>query len=246
MTKAGGILKFRASRRRIAILGFHKIGNPANGQYPTWNYISEQTFVTQLKLLHKTGWRVIDLATFLRGLVKPETLPERSALLTFDDGYRSMLTTTLPLLHKFRYPAVLFVPTGLIGKSNSFDKGIEPVEAICNWKELLQLERYGISIQSHGVTHRHLSKLSTSVQLKEIAGSKAQLETRLRKRVEVIAFPYGDDGANPKAVSQMVKNSGYQAAFLYGGGLLQFPVMDRFRLPRLAMGPDTNLRSLLE
>jgi hypothetical protein len=43
----------------------------------------------------------------------------------------------------------------------------------------------------------------------------------------------------------MVKNSGYQAAFLYGNGIFEFPLTDPFRLPRLAMGPDTNLRSLL-
>jgi peptidoglycan/xylan/chitin deacetylase (PgdA/CDA1 family) len=235
----------KSMTRTTAILAFHKIGKPTNGKSPTWNYISKEVFISQLKYLHNTGWQVIDLNTFVRSLTKPEILPKRSSLLTFDDGYRSMLTTTLPLLRRFRFPAVLFVPTGLIGKSNSFDKGIEPVEAICSWKELMQLQHHGVSIQSHGVTHRHFSRLNSLAQRREIVGSKAQLESGLKKQVDVIAFPYGDDGVNFKAVGQMVKNAGYQAAFLYGGGALQFPVTNPFRLPRLAMGPDTNLRSLL-
>ena len=239
------MIKSRSIRRKTAVLAFHKIGKPSNGQHPTWNYISAETFLTHLSFLHRSGWRVIDLTTFLLGLQKPDILPERSALLTFDDGYRSMLTVALPLLQKFRYPAVLFVPVGLIGKTNSFDKGIEPVEAICSWKELLQLERHGVAIQSHGVTHRHFSKLGSLDQRREIGFSKTQIETRLKKQVDVMAFPYGDDGANSKSVSRMVEEAGYRAAFLYGNGVLEFPVTDPFRLPRVAMGPDTNLRALL-
>jgi len=78
-------MRHESLRRITAVLAFHKIGKPANGQVPTWNYISRETFVGYLKFLSKTGWRVIDLNLFLRGLAKPEILPERSALLTFDD-----------------------------------------------------------------------------------------------------------------------------------------------------------------
>ena len=31
--------------RQLAILGFHKIGAPTGGEYPTWNYIPEATFI---------------------------------------------------------------------------------------------------------------------------------------------------------------------------------------------------------
>ena len=229
----------------MAILAFHKIGKPSNGQPATWNYIPENIFVTQLKVLNKTGWKVIDLPTFMKGLSKPEFLPKRSALLTFDDGYRSMLTVTYPLLAKFRYPAVLFVPSGLVGKSNSFDRGIEPDEAICDWKELKQLQRVGISVQSHGVTHRPFSKLSPLERRRELAFSKAQLEARLRVPVDVMAFPYGDDGRGSEPVSRMAEKIGYRAAFLYGNGVLELPAKNPYRLPRLAMGPDTDLGALL-
>ena len=40
-----------------------------------------------------------------------EPLPPRSVLLTFDDGYRSVLTLGLPLLRKYEIPAAVFVCT---------------------------------------------------------------------------------------------------------------------------------------
>ena len=48
------------------------------------------------KCFSSTSWAIIiDAAAFLRGLDEPERLPDRSALLTFDDGYRSMRAVAL-------------------------------------------------------------------------------------------------------------------------------------------------------
>ena len=104
--------------RNLAILGYHKIGEPPPGGWPTWFYVPEEIFVGHLSYLREHGWQVIDLLALLRGITAPETLPERAALLTFDDGYRSMLTVALPWLLRFGYPAVLFVPTDYIGGFN--------------------------------------------------------------------------------------------------------------------------------
>ena len=126
------------AKKIVAILAFHKIGKFPVGGWDTWNYIPESTFGSQLSYLRENGWQVIDLATFLRGLAQADNLPERAALLTFHDGYRSMLKLKLPWLQRFGYPAVLFVPTDFIGRRNTFDTGIEPEEAICDWDELQQ------------------------------------------------------------------------------------------------------------
>ena len=105
---------------KLAILSFHKIGEPPPGGWKTWFYIPEETFIRQLGYLETYGWQVIDQSRFVKGLEDPRTLPPRSALLTFDDGYRSMRTVALPILRRFGYPAVLFVPTNFIGGQNTF------------------------------------------------------------------------------------------------------------------------------
>lgn len=233
-------------RRTVAILGYHKIGEPAPGGWETWFYIPETTFIEHLTYLHEHGWPVLDLATFLKGLDDPDLLPERTALLTFDDGYRSMRHVTLPCLQRFGDPAVLFVPTDFVGGTNAFDNGAEPDEPICDWDDLRVLARAGVSIQSHSVTHRAFSELSPVEQEQELCRSKAVLEAELGEVVEVFSFPFGDSGTDTEFVPHTLQRAGYRAACLYGGGLNPWPVADRYRLNRVAMGPDTDLQAELE
>ena len=256
-TKDSSSVSSRSSGRTLLILGFHKIGEPQPDGWESWFYIPEATFVEQLGYLREDGWQVIDLATFLVGLVAPGSLPERAALLTFDDGYRSMRTVALPWLLRFGYPGVLFVPTDYIGRRNTFDAA-EPEEALCDWDDLVELERRGVSVQSHGATHRSFSELTPAEQEEELRRSKTTLEAGLGKRVEVFSYPYGDDGVSSypygadgassrvlRRVRETLKRSGYRAACLYGGGPIRLPTADPYRLTRLAVGPDTDLQAEL-
>jgi len=223
----------------VAILGFHKIGPPPADGWDSWFYVSEDKCAEFLTGLREERWEVIDLGRFLRALEKPETLPERSALLTFDDGYRSMRDVTLPLLRRLDVPAVLFVPTDYVGGRNTFDAGVEPDEAICDWNDLRELARCGVSIQSHAASHRRFSELSAHEREQELVRSKATLEEHMNAPCDVIAFPYGDPGPSEEPCA--LTSAGYTAAFLYGGSPVRLPVVDRYRVQRVAMGPDTDL-----
>ena len=257
MEAEGSPVNIQASRRTLAILGFHKIGEPPPDGWETWFYIPEATFVEHLDYLQKAGWQVIDLAAFLEGLAAPNNLPERAALLTFDDGYRSMRTVALPWLLRFGYPAVLFVPTDFVGGRNTFDAA-EPEEALCDWDDLIGLERQGVSVQSHGTSHRPFSDLTPAEQQEEVSQSKIALEAGLGQRVEVFSYPYGDDGvssypysgdkASPQVLRRVrdtLKRAGYRAACLYGGGPNRLPAADPYRLTRIPVGPDTDLQAEL-
>ena len=238
--------KERIIQRVLAILSFHKIGDPGPGGWNSWFYIPEKTFAGHLRFLKDNNWNVIDVPAFLAGLRAFEKLPERAVLLTFDDGYRSVREVALPWLRRFGYPAVSFVSTGYIGGCSTFDSGVEPEEPICDWEDLRELQQQGISIQSHGVTHRGFSSLGPEEQEEELTRSKDVLEAQLRKRVEVFAFPYGDNGGNPPESAKTLEKVGFRAACVYGGGPNPLPVADTYRLTRVAMGPDTDLRTELE
>jgi peptidoglycan/xylan/chitin deacetylase (PgdA/CDA1 family) len=137
------------------------------------------------------------------------------------------------------------VPTDYIARSNGFDAGYEPEEAICDWDDLRELERLGVSIQSHGASHRSFSKLSLTEQEEELARSKITLEANLERPVEVFAYPYGDGGTEPRSTNGVLEWAGYRAACLYKGGPNSLPIAEPYRLTRLAMGPDTDLRAAL-
>jgi peptidoglycan/xylan/chitin deacetylase (PgdA/CDA1 family) len=232
--------------RTLAILAYHKIGAPSPVGWETWYYVPEQVFLRHLTILHDRGWEVIDADTLLRALDGSEELPRRAALLTFDDGYRSVREVALPWLVRFGFPAVVFVPTGFIGSVNTFDAGLEPEEPICDWDHLHDLERNCVSVQSHGVTHQLFSSLSPVEQANELVESKRRLEDGMRKPVTLFAFPYGDPGADERMVSTRLRSAGYRAACLYDGGLNHGPIRHPYRLARLTMGPDTDLDRRLD
>ena len=235
-------------KHTVAVLSFHKIGVPSIPEWDTWFYIPEHVFVAQLEWLRTNGWHVVAIADFIRGLADPDSLAERTALLTFDDGYRSMATVALPCLQRFRFPGVAFVPTEFIGGTNSFDDDEEPPEPMCTWEELRRLESGGVSVQSHGVKHRSFSALSAAEQREELSHSKSTLEAGLQKTIEAFAFPYGD-GGTPAVIGPALAHSGYRAAFLYGANETyspdRAPVSDPYRIDRIAMGPDTDLSVVL-
>lgn len=234
-------------RKTVAVLGYHKVGAPPGGWY-TWSYVSAATFEAQLLYLKDNNWQVIDMPTFLKSITEPAILPERSVLITLDDGYRSNLDVAVPVLQKFNYPAVVFVPTHFIGGYNAFDADIfyEPKEAICSWKELRELEKNGISVQSHGVMHKHFSQLTKDEIQTEIVKSKADLENKLDKAIDAFSYPYGDNGLDTNEINIFLKDAGYKAACLYGGSPFYVPISSPYHLARVPVGMDTDMRSALQ
>ena len=231
-------------QRTLAILSYHKIGAGPGG-WDTWYYVSEAIFEKQLAWLRDNGWQAIDCAAFLRGLREPESLPERALLLTFDDGYRTMRTVAMPILQRFAMPGMVFMPTAFIGGMNTFDAGNEPDEPMAGWDDLRALAQGGVSVQSHAVRHPNFSTLTPVQMEEELRASKLALEAGLGNPVEVFAFPYGDGGANQELITELLRKTGYAAACLYGGGPVTLPTRDLYRLPRLAMGPETDLGAAL-
>ena len=185
-----------------------------------------------------------EVERFIAGLRAPELIPPKSFLVTFDDAYRSLREDALECLDRLRLPAVVFAPTDFVGGWNRFDHDTEPREEICEWATLRELARHGVSIQSHGVTHRALSTLPLSEQEREAAASRHLLEKQLGSPVRLFAYPYGDPG-DEQRLPGVLRRAGYEAAFGYGGGALRLPADNPYMLPRLAMGPDTDVREEL-
>ena len=231
--------------RAVAILAWHKIGPPPADGWPTWNYVPEATFLAQLQCLQQDGFRVVTLAALLQGLDHPEQLPPRAALLTFDDGYRSLRSVVAPLLQARGLPWTVFVPTDHVGGSNAFDQGAEPYEPICSWDDLRAIAACGASIASHGASHRTFSALEPEDLRAELTRSRASLQQELGQPVAALAFPFGDPGRDPERTDQLLAACGYRAALRYKGGGLVLPTAARFQLPRIAMGPDTDLAAEL-
>jgi len=117
LTAAPEMILRHRSRRRLAVLGDHRvIPTPANG-YPLNDMVisaAPEEFARELKYL-KANFDVISIPQLLHGFENPAELPDRPAVITFDDGYIDNYTCAFPLLRDAGLAGCFFVCTALVG-----------------------------------------------------------------------------------------------------------------------------------
>lgn len=97
---------------------------------------------------------------------------------------------------------------------------------------LVALERNGIDIGAHTISHPILTSLDDESARVEIASGKSQLEALLGKPVRLFAYPNGKVGQDFDARHvEMVRQAGFSAAFTTAVGAITGD-QDRFQLPR--------------
>lgn len=104
----------RALRRSrfpgVAVLNYHGLiaDNAPAGSMPFENlHVRAATFDAHCRTLRDTC-DPITLDDWRSAVAGGSALPPRPALITFDDGYRSVLTIAAPILAAYRLPAVVF------------------------------------------------------------------------------------------------------------------------------------------
>lgn len=70
--------------------------------------ITPERFESHLQMLKAQGYRFISAGQFADYMERRLSLPGRSVLITFDDGYKSNYTLGFPLLRKYGAPALIF------------------------------------------------------------------------------------------------------------------------------------------
>jgi len=106
---------------------------------------------------------------------------------------------------------------------------------------IVDLDRHGVDIGAHTVSHPILTSLDDDSARREITSGKAQLEAILGKPVRLFAYPNGKDGKDFDARHvAMVREAGFDAAFTTAPGSFSRD-HDRFKLPRSRPWDDAPL-----
>ena len=79
-------------------------------------------------------------------------VPEKTVVLTFDDGVLSHSTVVAPLLKKYGFTATFFVC--------EFQPDFDDKSKYMSWEQMAQLARDGFEVASHTRSHKHLAKMS--------------------------------------------------------------------------------------
>ena len=223
--------------RTLRVLMYHKV----NDLWPNPTTVPTAVFDEQMSLLGELGYEPVPLDAVLDHYLRGVPLPAGAVLLTFDDGYRDNLANALPILRKYDYPAVLFVPIGFLddGRPLPHEESLRVLGVrndTVGWDELAELEAGGVRIESHGIGHRPLSELEPAEATREIALSKLRLEERLGREVEAFAFVKGSLADYRPEHASLVQQAGYRLAFTSVSGA-NGPASDHFRLRRYNVEP---------
>ena len=97
--------------RSPVVLCYHGVGYVDDAGDPNSLVVSPENLESQLRWLLRSGYTFMT-AEEIEAAAGP---PPRTAVLTFDDGWRDAITTVLPLLTGFNIRATFYVCPGLWG-----------------------------------------------------------------------------------------------------------------------------------
>ena len=213
---AGGTAKRRMLRRfaaavvdlaqskpkgRAGILTYHRVAEiSANAVKPTYN-VAPGKLRFQLEGLRQLGWEPIPLRVLLGASATNETLPPRSFVVTFDDGYENFYTAARPILHELNIPATVFLATAYVNSPGPFpfDDWVEAGSSFVSqdsWRPMTleqckELTRDPlIEVGAHTHTHRNFRGDPRGLQ-QDLRDCLEFLQLQLAVKVAAFAFPFG-------------------------------------------------------
>ena len=95
-------------RSRVLVLCYHGVSLDDEHEWNPELFVTEAFLRRRFEIIRDRGYRVIDLGEAIERCAAG-TLPERSVVLTFDDGLADFALRALPLLQEFRFPATVYV-----------------------------------------------------------------------------------------------------------------------------------------
>ncbi|MEV8594935.1 polysaccharide deacetylase family protein [Streptomyces sp. NPDC052012] len=168
--------------------------------------VTPREFAAHLDAVLDSGRTPVTISALAGHLAGRAPLPPRPVLLTFDDGFADLPGPTADALAERALPATAYLTTGALAPGGRCLLPPAPMMAL---GQAAELERAGMEIGSHTVTHAQLDTLSRGRLRAELRDSKAALEDALGHPVPHLAYPHG---YNSPRVRSMAADVGYETA----------------------------------
>jgi len=205
------------------VLIYHHFGDD---RFPTTN-VSLENFRQQMAYLLAHNYRVIPLARLVRALSEGGNLPDKSVVITIDDGYRSIYDRAWPILKNFSYPFTVFL----------YVEGLEKgYSNYLTWEQVKEMQAAGVDFQDHGYGHKRMANPPAGLDepgyrqwlSEDLVKSGRTLLQRLGVRPNFLAVPYGEYS---RELLDEAKKLGYDAILSQDPGAAG-PETSPFLIPR--------------
>ncbi len=179
-------------------------------------------FDEQMQYLSEHGYKALAAEDLVHALQNRQPLPEKSIIITIDDGYDDNYTYAFMTAKKYHMIMNFMIPTGLIGKSGYMQ-----------WDHLKEMHANPYArIYNHTTSHAPLGLITKEQIMMEVKTANEQLAAELGLDNKIVTYPYGS--YDDEAVKDL-KELGMTAAFTTDMGT-EHCLSNIMQLPRLRIG----------
>jgi len=188
----------------VPVLSYHHFSKTKSDKL----HVRADHFEQQMQFLKDNGYRVITIDQ-LFDFLELGQVPEKSVVITIDDGWSDAYHIAFPILKKYGFPATLFIQTDLINQSPK----------TLSWAQIREMvNNNDIDVQCHTKTHRNLTKPKSGESFadyfeaikRELDEARRVIKQQLGFNVKYLAYPYGETN---QLVVDLLKKHGYHGAF---------------------------------
>ena len=212
----------KANTVRIPVLTYHQIDSLAGKPKTRDYYVSPKILDEQMNYLSEKGYKTLTPKEFYDILKTGQNPKQKSVLLTFDDGNYNNYSNAFPILEKYGFTGVFYVPSARRGINNA---------------QLKEMVNGGMVIDPHGRTHMLLSKITdTGILYDELVNSKHSIESVTGQTSYSFCYPGCEYNGT---VIGILSSNGYSVAFSCGASI-DHKFSSRFALSRNHVYNDMN------
>ncbi|MGH7203070.1 MAG: polysaccharide deacetylase family protein [Candidatus Levyibacteriota bacterium] len=138
-------------------------------------------FENQVKYLVDHKYQTITLEDLITALRNHGTLPEKSVVITVDDGYIDDYTYGFMMAKKYHIIMNFMIPTGLIGQPDYM-----------TWDHLKEMATSPYAkIYNHTTSHAALGLIDQDKIIQEVTNANQELQKNLGIKNDIVVYPYG-------------------------------------------------------
>ena len=220
---------------KVAVLCYHNIATPEEKQnYPDesdWT-ITTDNFKEQLDYLKKNNYKNLSIDEFYEWKTGNITLPYKSVLITFDDGFLSNYEYAFKLLNEYNMKATVFVVGSFVDNSKT-DEWNGNIKTYMTKDILMNIknEYPNIDICSHSYNLHYQGAIN---QNEDILIEDIKKFNDFYPDTDVFCYPFGQFN---NSIEDSLRECGYRMAFKYGPDKKDYKKASRsdniYEIPRL-------------
>ena len=212
---------------KIPILVYHSISNDVSGLS-----LSLNEFEKHIIYLKDKNYETINFDQI-------NSTKNKQIIITFDDGYKDLISSVLPILKKHNFNATCFVVSSMLGKKNMWDMSKKNFiqKDLMNLNDIREWVDNGMFIGSHSHNHLDLTSLNVDKMTNELTYSKKILEDKIGVKIKNFSYPYGKVN---NLVYKKTKEI-FEKATTTNRGRFDINIHDFHLIPRIDMGKNLSL-----